>query len=886
VTLQIWSDPGGDIHYAYKLEICGEVDLFFDTLRKCISVNTLNAAPAPLAPTPGPDDWPWPDVLLADGLGRSLPNPDGAAGSPQRPAAGSGLNPDGGWTKVPVLWPDVVPILAFPIAPVVETPAITAPAPSLNLGEVSSGGATITWTLQDVMLEDVTKPEAVTSVPLFNTSRWQVPAGTGTWPAGTSNARELVLLRRTLLAWATHIAGDGSHLKPMMDPAGLIGGACLWTAAAGPGWALGGDAAPLDGPTWHAPAEHSEGGTSSLSNFANGTGFSVSSLPVSPLGQPAPPLPPTTIPGGPFDLPEEAVADGRRFGRACRLLSSVFLVPEPLRTTRTTITLDEPVVDGRLHLLIAVSDHQGLDSVYLTASARTLSGGALTLTLAAGDRSAAGTATVATLTLPPSSTDPITAIILEVPWSRPISILGLLSTTAKDDARAARARDAQKASKDSDAATSADPSKLTQLLSPGHRYRLSVTLGWDSTLNVAGINTASASSGPDPITRSWYFATAGKDPRPPAKPTTAQQTTDLVKSGSPSGYSSHWKLVEAAAPVLSAAGTPVETYLATSILLDTFKPGYLARYVKGCTPADHTEFLFPSDQPGIEFLAMHIVELAGLYDRDVGLLLRRVDKQATDIYVVPHPQPAKSKPKLPLAAAVELAAKNVGCSIPPTESTLKMPQELEKGASYELSCVLPQAGDTQPDRWTPSIGGITFTTSNFAGPADLLHSFGFVAGPYDAARAHGDLPVRQAVPMTPAPGWVQDDAELERVIDGLGLPPLRPVLANRSSLLWARVGDEWTLLGLLLESTEPLLREGSQRMGLRQARLSGTELPVRRANRAGTVVLWLATSPVTIGTTAMLEIRANDRLAEFLCGVKVVSRPRFTSATLTAVEEQ
>lgn len=890
VALQIWTDPAGDIRYAYKLQVCGEVDLFFDTIRKCITFNTLDAAPAPLAPVPGADDWPWPDVFLADGLGRSLPATDagtagGAAGdaaadSPQRPPTGNGPNPDGGWTKAPTVWPDVVPILAFPIAPAVGTTNITSPAPSVNLGLVSSGGATITWTLQDVVLEDVTRPEAITAVPLYDTSRWQPPAGTGTWPAGTSNARELVLLRRTLLAWAAHIAGDGSHLKPMMDPGQLIGGACLWTAPEGPGWAVGRDATPLDTAEWHVPAERSEWDARTLSTFANGTGFTVNTVRVTGMGEP-PTLPATTIPTGPVALSSEAAADGRRFGRALRLTGSVFIQPEQPPWMRTTITLDEPVVDGRLHLLLALNDGEYPDGVDLgRAAARTQSGTSVPMSLVPGDQTADGSGFVVTMTLPSWPDDPISVIGLELYWGRPAYILGLIATTAKDRAAAKRGKDAQQASNNADAAGSATPSKLSQLLTPGHRYRISVSLGWESALNVAGINSAPASSGPGPFTRSWYFATAGKDPSPPAKPATPQQVTQLVKSGTASGYSSKWKLVESGDPALTATGARIEAHLATNILLDAFKPGYLARYVKGFTTADHTEYLFPSDRPGIEFLAMHIVELAGLYSRDVGLLLRRVDKRAPDIYTVPFPQPAKSKPKLGLAAAVAHAAKNTGCPVPPTESALTVQQDLEKGASYELSCVLPEAGNMHPDKWTPSIGGITFTTSNYTGPADLLHSFGFTSG--GSGAAHGDLPV---APVTAAPGYVQDDAELERLVDALGFPPLRPARSNRSSLLWAPAGVGWALAGLLLESTEPLIRDEARRMGLRGATLSGTELPVRVVNKAGTTALWLAATPVNVSTPVTLQVRATDRLADFTCGVTVTAPPRFTSAILTAAEQ-
>ena len=140
--------------------------------------------------------------------------------------------------------------------------------------------------------------------------------------------------------------------------------------------------------------------------------------------------------------------------------------------------------------------------------------------------------------------------------------------------------------------------------------------------------------------------------------------------------------------------------------------------------------------------------------------------------------------------------------------------------------------------------------------------------------------------MTAAPGNVQDDAELERLVDALGIPPLRPVRSNRSSLLWTPAGGAWALAGVLLESTEPLIRDDSRRMGLRDAKLAGTVLPVRVVNKAGTTALWLATTPLNIAAPATLEVRATDRLTDFTCGLTVTAPPRFTSAILTAAEEQ
>jgi len=877
VTLQIWTDQDGDVQYAYKLQICGEIDLVFDVLRECITVNTLDAAPAPLAPAPRDADWPWPEVLLADGLGRSLPAADGSDGSPQRPTPGTGTTPTGGWSKTPVVWPDVVPILSFPIAPAMGTTAVRAPAPTVNLGLVSSGGASITWTLQSITLDDVTDPSAITSESIYATSRWQVPAGTGSWPAGTSNARELVLLRRSLHSWAAHLAGDGATLGTK-SPAELIGGACLWDPTLGPGWALGQDATPLGHTAWHVPAESSEWGSSVVSSFANGTGFTIGTVPVTIRGIVGAGVPAGTLPTGPYDLPGGAHADGRAFRRALRLRSALVPLADSALRMRTTLTLDHPVVSGRLHLLVAVADGELLlGTSGIIASVRTRSGSSAAAGVVAGEPSEDGEAMVVTIELPHAPADPLTHVIVDLPWGRPAALLGLLATTAKDAAAAKSGKDAQAESKAADADGAQQPSKLAKLLKPGRRYRLSVGLGWESAIDVAGVNAAPAAS-PQPVVSSWFFRTAGRGATPP-KPSTAAQKADQVKSGGVAGFTAEMFLVGSADPVPTMTEALLDPVTAVMLQIDTFNPSYLARYVKGFTPADRTEFLFPGDEPGIEFSAMHIVELAGLYQREVGLRVRRVDRAAPDLYVVPFPQPVKSKPKFALSAAVELVALKAGCVVLPSGAALRVPQRLELGASYELSCVLPEAGDA-PDRWTPAIGGITFTTSHFDDPAALVASFGF--GTPTSGRMHGDLRVD---PVALTPGWVQDDAELERTIDRLGLPPLRPVQSNRSSVLWAgRADGSWAVVGLLVESTEPLVRDGGKRMGLRQGYLNGVELTVRRANRAGTVALWLATAPRPVGATATLKIRVNDGAAILSPSALVTSPPRFTSSSLTTVE--
>ncbi|MBO1752088.1 hypothetical protein J4G33_09760 [Actinotalea sp. BY-33] len=896
LTLQIWQDQSdGSQQFAFAVQVCGELDLVFDTVRRCITLDTLDQSDALEAPVPAPEDWPWPQVRLADGLARSLPAVDTAVGEdlvglPLQPAPGGASGPSGGWGEAPEVWPDVVPILGFPIAPRVTLPQ---PTPSTNLGVVASGGAQVVWSLTRLSLEDVTDPDAPVAIALQSTARWQVPAGVGAWPAGTSGQRELVLLRRSLTAWAAHLAGDGSHLEPMMSPATLIGGACRWEAPAGPGWALGGDATAVTGGGWHVPPEHDPWAGTTVASFTGGTGFTVATAPeAGTAGED--PLPGATAYGGPTPLPAPVPAGDRGHPDGLRLRGSHLGVPgEAATTMRTVLTLDRPVVGGELYLLLAAGhdDDRFLGVNGLGARARAASGGSLALLVEDLGLVEDGAWVLARVALPTAAgSAAVVRIEVTVPWLRPAVLLGLHATAARDAEAADAGAAGKAAAAAADVESSQDYTQTYRLLRPGHRYRLSVSLGWTSRLSVPGQPELTGASGPDPVTRHWYFATA----RAPAGPPPTLPPAEEATTGTAVGWGAPWKvypnaLVSATTGAEPVGGGPGDTiaemteHLATALVVAQFRPGYLTRYVKGFTLPDRAELVFVTDaldRPGIEFLALHPVELAALYEREIGLLLRRTDRQATDVYRVPHPQPAATKPKVALSLAVQQAAQLVGCAVPPTELVLRWPEPLARGASYELSCVTPPAGEL-PRRSTPALAAMTFTTSHYLTPSHLIRSFGFTSGGARTTRTHGDLPVRA---VSRPPGWRQEDGEVELLLHQLGLAPLRPTPQNRSSVLWARAGDSWGVVGILLESTEPLVRDGGARMGLRTCVVGGAELAVRRANRAGTVALWLTPTPVSLTAATTVTLGVTDRTTWLTRRTTIDPVPRFTATTLTPLE--
>ena len=326
----------------------------------------------------------------------------------------------------------------------------------------------------------------------------------------------------------------------------------------------------------------------------------------------------------------------------------------------------------------------------------------------------------------------------------------------------------------------------------------------------------------------------------------------------------------------------------TSLLIghSRFDPAYLERYLDGYGIPDHASFVFWGDRDLVSarFSAVHIVQLAAAFGRDVQLLLRRTDRQEPSKSEFPLIIAALMKPRASLGLLVAQAATLLGCRVPAQAVDLRWPGALEKDARYELSVALPLKDD-EPVAGDPELAGITFSTSSYKNPQELVERFGLVAAAAGdellAAHASGDLRVNA---VTLAAGATVDDSAFEAAVTALGLPPLRPVSEPRSSVLWTRTADgRWGVQGVLLESTEPMIRDDGRRMSLGDAQLGDDSLPVRRANHAGTRALWLASAPVVPEQPLTFGLTATDRGVPFTRRLMVPPEPRFANTALAAV---
>lgn len=850
-----------DLHF----KVCAVVDLFFTELRGCIEIGSDTQ---PLTQAPPPDPWPVPTVTLADGIGRLLTDPnDPAAG---HLVAQDADTPAGGWASTPIVWPDTIPLLTFPIAPVVEASA--GVRTEVHAGLSGSGRFQHEWHLTAVLLEKIATAGG-TAVPLDTVSAWQVPTDVSADapPAVTSDQRQLALLTvQEGLSLAHQAAPADGSIPPNVAHAA---DKCHWHPRPGPAWTFGADARRLPEPrSWRVLARDAlVGFPTGWATFTRGVGFDV----VSPANDPVDLLANVSATGWIDDGGVVAFAtpievDGQSFDGALRLWGRrAAALEEQLPTGRHTILLRETVAHG--YLLIDTGDRS--DPSWLTATVITTEGGR-----PADIEPADGAPGMWRVILARGGDPRATAVELNLRALRPLAILGLSATPAAmvDDAEASASAAAALAGLPPD--TLVDGSGRV-VLDAASQYRITVTLAYHDRVDGA---TAPAASGSRTVY--WFFRTAGKDPKAKAAQTGGAAAADAAPWGDT--VVAAWKQN----PEIVATRT-------TFTKVNRFDPSFVSRYLTGYTPTDHEPFHFTGDPLTATFRAPYIAQLATKMGRGIGLAVRRTDRgvsphtyltaalQATVLADGVHGR------RLSAADLLGVAARQVGCPALPDGAQLTATLPLEPQTPYELSIGLPLTGQAfKPG--DPELDGITFTTSAYRGPVELIEAFNLASGAVALAAAptaHGDLAIGDGGNGDPAElaglvdGSVADDAELEQILNQLGLPPLRPVARPRSTVLWALAAGRWAVAGLLLESSEPLIRPG--RMGIHAATLNGAALPVQRSSRAGTRVLWLRRDPThQLPAATALAVTADNQGAMFERLLRVEPRPRFLQGPLKAAQ--
>jgi hypothetical protein len=305
------------------------------------------------------------------------------------------------------------------------------------------------------------------------------------------------------------------------------------------------------------------------------------------------------------------------------------------------------------------------------------------------------------------------------------------------------------------------------------------------------------------------------------------------------------------------AGTPQDFGIRTTSRRFTtaarLDPAALARYLGGYTPGDRTVGWYLDDPLAAHFAHDHVPALARAYGFGIDLALRRTDDP-------PHPPAAPPPGWLALAAKItELADPGVlppwlrryvdepaTCAVPPAGMSLQASPGLAPRATYDLAVALTGPGSAR-------LPGIAFTTSRYRNPAAQLAELGF------PGTVTGHLPVHPAVLPDIS---IMSDAVLATVLEtGIRWPGVEPEEqawppvgeTGRSTALWAADGTADTVdgaggvVGILLESPEPLLRPG-------RVELTGIAgFPVAVRDHSGCRVLFCTRTPLPGPRTVALS---------------------------------
>jgi hypothetical protein len=825
-----------------QARLCGHIDLLFTEVEGCVEISINNE---PTFTVPLPDVHPLDDVQNGEISGDRaflIDDKYHRIGRMARLPDAIGEHDD--------VWPDTLLHLAFAICPNLApgyvaltsllplvkqfTPIDLYPS-GLAAKPIGNDMLRYEWTLTRLALFDVTGdehgPGTLVKGPM--SAAWQAgkDGDLGTRP----QAGELVLLTYQGDLYLDRLADGGANLKP--DPLAEASSACQREVNVTIGWAVGFDAAPVD-TTFVLPADPLVPDPC-VSRFTATLTDYISIIPDVPLAtNTAALLPP------PYDFTAaslEAFASSldleRKFDGALDLaiVSGPSASPAALMRWQpiqsAMLRPEQPLVSARLWLLIDGAVASDAPIMVVDNRGETWSN---------TDRDALPSGRIA-LRFAPVTAGWIEWVEIRWMMGNYVAILGLGGITADAEAavaarntasQAIAQQQAEAAAKQPQQADDVTGAGVHAVLEPGHTYRLDVSMVWEGWLykqdengnkqqaaHESGRNEYLPKGGSKTSTdRSFFFRTT---PKP--KPIGTVAPVALAKYGEPAYLSS------------------------IHVRRDLFDPQMLSRFLLGYTPAQTEVARFCDDPLNVHFSAAHVMALAKVYGYTLKLGLGRVDAPGVDAKAVElNPKwIALQEPSLLKGAdtrRMQVAA-SAACPVPKPGGTLQSQYPLATAAWYELYAL---AKSDDPAVVDGRLDGVTFRTSRWRNPAEMLAGIRFQSSP---SAASGDIELTQL----PALGTAiidGSDADFEAALDRIGLEGWPPAVAPRVSIIWLRedgnAGPSWKCIGLLLESPEPIDRPG--RVELHALRLMMQPLPagtfdIRRSDRSRSRILWLCSIP-------------------------------------------
>lgn len=825
--------------------LCGHIDLLFTEIEGCVEMS-INDEPKLTVPLP--DVHPLDDLVNGVISGHRAFLIDD-----QYRRVGKLAVRHQDIRDADQVWPDTLLHLSFAMSPKLAASYVAQPGgvPQFkSIGLYPCGVAAqpigndmlrYEWTLSGLALYDVTGdpdgPGTLVAGPME--AAWQAgkDGDIGTRP----QAGDLVLLTYQGDLHLARLAdgGAGSDSDPLADSAT----ACQREVRAIEGWAVGWNA-DARGAAFVLPADRLSADPC-VSHFSAMLTPFASPLPGLPLGPAsaallpppmdfsaaalesfAPPLPLEHPFDGALAMPCVGTPTLIGFKRLEPTQSALLQPDQPLSAARLWLLLRPSVPDATL--AVGVVDDRG--ETWKPVERVPLPDGRAAVRFA------------------PMTAGVVSSIKIHWKLGEPLAVLGLGGMTAaalaaaalrNGAAQAEAARQVQAAAKQPQQSGQTSGEGIHAILEPGHTYRLDVSMSWEGWIYRQ--DDKGAKSEADHVWGQVAYLPAGADKdNPPG----TERSFFFRTTPKPT--------VKKAGAGMAVPASPVYGKVAYIDFVrrkrDLFEPKMLERFLLGYTPAQSEPFRFADDPLDVHFSAAHVVALAKVYGYTLKLGLRRVDAAGAageDIEINPFWIALQDKTGLSVAdrrrAEVALTAP---CAIPSPGGTLRTLSPLTTQAWYEVFAL---AKSDDPDVLDGHLDGITFRTSRWRQPAEMLGGIGFAPSP---SACSGDIEITAAAF---APGAIDgSDADFEAALESIGLhgwpAPVRP----RVSMLWRRqdAGDTvaWQCAGLLLESPEPVDRPG--RVELDTLRVVMQPLPasafdVRRTDRLRSRMLWLCSVPFT-----------------------------------------
>jgi hypothetical protein len=811
-------------------QVCGRVDLFFFEIEGCVEIEVANP-PKRIVPPPGehPLDRKEGDQVIANVA---------LVDDTYRRIAALASSPGAAET----VWPDAIVHLAFAVPPALA-PGVAAQFPSVTstygvrARAIGSDLLSYEWTLTKLVLLDVTDDPEGAGVPVSGglSAAW-LPGKCGD-VGDSAEPAELVLLTPKGDLWLHRTADAGSGLPH--DPLGALADICRRDEQAREGWTLG----------WRSlanslgfalapeilsadPADSQVKGVArpgcSLMPGALLDQYSAHELPTPFLFEPAFSV---TFATENLERPFPGYLQLPRIGWPPALDRERLTRLEARQTLE--ISLDDALFDGRLWLTRRIAD------VFQASVSVTDDRGQ---SWPPTDEVELSHGFVATAYRAPHG-DGVVGLTVVWEVGADVGLFGLGGMTgaaiaaaaARNKASQAAAADLAKA-KANNPPKPGDPSKseFRTVLLPGRLYRIDLDLSW----------TGKLTSRDDKGTEQTTTATGTE-----YKPSTAPAAIPCARR--------FWfRTAKVQEPAIGGDGSLVPLMLTIPKFgdgdmfafkkrkRDLFHPAMLERYFIGYEPGQSEEARFADDPLLAHFRADHVAILAATYGFELKLGLQRIDAPG-----------AEGNPEFLVAALEALSAPHlldqVGqriaeiaqtsvCELPHPGATLAALKPLATEAWYDLHVIAKSVDDDVLDGRLP---GVTFRTSRWRGPQDMIDGIGFLRA--GSGMRSGDLEWRGGGALNPtvAEG---DDAALQAALAAIGIDGLPPPIEPRISVIWrdaAGGGSGWLCAGVLIQAPEPVHRPGRvEVIGLR-TNDAAVQFDQRRRDRAGAEMLFLTGQP-------------------------------------------